>query len=117
MAKIVNFGHKPFLPRWVHLTTATIWSAPAERSGDGALAPRARLATKLRTELARFFPARKNSPKNITLITNNLRLFDKIHLSRRSPFRQPYVNVTDPLNHLLTATYRQHTPRYTLYIG
>ena len=29
----------------VHLNTATIWSAPAERSGDGALAPRACLAT------------------------------------------------------------------------
>src|SRR6266481_4822847 len=29
----------------VHLDTATIWSAPAERSGDGALAPRACLAT------------------------------------------------------------------------
>src|SRR6266850_1680325 len=33
-----------FVPR-VHLDTATIWSAPAERSGDGALAPRACLAT------------------------------------------------------------------------
>jgi len=29
----------------VHLNSATIWSAPAERSGDGALAPRACLAT------------------------------------------------------------------------
>jgi hypothetical protein len=29
----------------VHFDTATIWSAPAERSGDGALAPRACLAT------------------------------------------------------------------------
>src|SRR5258705_13709630 len=27
-----------------HLDTATIWSAPAKRSGDGALAPRACLA-------------------------------------------------------------------------
>src|SRR6266850_215880 len=29
----------------VHIDTATIWSAPAERSGDGALAPGACLAT------------------------------------------------------------------------
>src|SRR6267142_2994440 len=33
-----------FVPR-VHLDTATIWSTPAERSGDGALAPHACLAT------------------------------------------------------------------------
>src|SRR6266481_4283666 len=36
-----------FQPRWggVHVDTATIWSAPTERSGDGALGPRACLAT------------------------------------------------------------------------
>src|SRR6266481_8110106 len=32
-------------PRGVHLDSAAIWSAPAERSGDGALAPRACLAS------------------------------------------------------------------------
>jgi hypothetical protein len=35
-----NVGHEG-----VHLDIATLWSAPAERSGDGALAPRACLAT------------------------------------------------------------------------
>jgi hypothetical protein len=51
------------------------------------------------------FAPPKKYPKNITLITNYLQLFDKIHLSGRPPSRHLSVNVNATINHSLIATY------------